>query len=248
MRSLFAVICVAAVVAAMPTAGGATRSTPSVGRSESAFVLGKFACYPARFSEFATRQVKLTDQFGKRTTALVARPDTLCFSASVNGWASNADPRAHLTCHPIQAAPTKEIGIRVTNQFGAPAMTVLVRRTLCVPSSAATGGALGPPPKTLDNFTCYSIRPGEPFKQQLAAVADQFVTTETKDFVIAPNSVCAPAMVDTSRPLQSLLLTCYGIKSVAKARSFVVRSKFALLKASLGTRGQVCVPSVKKSQ
>lgn len=57
--------------------------------------------------------------------------------------------------------------------------------------------------------------------------------------------VCAPASVDGSKIVQSRLLACYRLESPASARPAIVRSRFALLKASPGLRSQLCVPSVR---
>ena len=93
---------------------------------------------------------------------------------------------------------------------------------------------------------CYLAVPLATFAARTAALSDEFV--KTRDAVLRPTSLCLPATVGTSRLLQSQLLACYGLKSVAKGSGpVIVRSKLGLLQASLGTRNELCVPSTKRA-
>lgn len=224
-------------------AGNAGISGSSSHERASAAVLGNFGCYSATFSEFVTRKVALADLFAKQT-ALVGRPMTLCSPADLNGQGIG-DQRAHLTCHPLKAATRAIPSVRVRNQLGLLTVAVLRLQTLCVPTSTATGGgALAPPPTTLDSFTCYSIK-RVAFKQRDVVLRDEFGTST--DRVIAPNSLCAPASVDGSRRLQTRVLACYRVDSLTKGRPVVARSRFGLLTPAPGLRGQLCLPSVRLS-
>jgi hypothetical protein len=234
VRSLASLVACVSLVAAIPAEG-----------SRSVATLGNFACYAAAFTEFATTTISVRDQFGTRI-AVVGRPTELCTPTAVNSRPI-ADSVAHLTCHPIKLALKASARITVkTQQFGVLTAKVLRAIELCVPSSTATGGALRPPPRTLDSFVCYLAVPLAAFAARTAAVSDEFV--KTQDAVLRPTSLCLPATVGTSRQLQSQLLACYELKSVAKGSGpVIVRSKLGLLQASLGARNRLCAPSTKRA-
>jgi hypothetical protein len=239
MRVHVAILSLGALVLAIPAAA----TNPNAPRSQSSVVLDNFACYAARFSQFASRSVTLTDQFGSRRT-LIGRPPTLCSPASVNGSEIH-NGKAHLTCHPVAVGSLKAISVEVKNRFGALRMSVRRMELLCVASSAATGGALRPPPTTLDHFTCYSIRPRQSFPPRTVVVADPFHKSKTSDKVVGARGVCVPARVNHSRRLQHGLLVCYEVGSRATSRAVAVRSRFGLLTASPGARSQLCIRSVR---
>jgi len=232
MRSLAPLVACVSLLTAIPAEG-----------SRSLAPVGNFACYRAAFTEFATTKISVRDQFGTRI-AIVGRPTDLCAPAAVNGRPI-FDSVAHLTCHPIKLALKGSARISVrTQQFGVLTATVVRASELCVPSSTATGGALRPPPKTLDSFVCYSAVPLATFATRIAALSDDFA--KTRDAVLRPTGLCLPATVGTSRRLQSQLLACYELKSAAKGSGPVIaRSKLGLLQASLGARNQLCAPSTK---
>jgi hypothetical protein len=234
MRSL-AVASLAAFLG-VPAAGA---GAPTTRHAPAAIEFGSFACYAATFAEFASRSVRLYDQFGRRS-ATVGRPESLCFPAGVNG-SSASGRRAHLTCYPLQTGvdpPRRDVD--VTSTIGVLKLTVGRPLRLCVATSIATGSLLRSPPSTLDHFTCYAIRLRQ--QQRAATIVVAAASSTTRDLVGAATSLCVPAGVNSPRRLQSLPLACYAVRSTARARSAVVRNLFGLFQPSLGLRESVCVP------
>lgn len=233
MRRLVSLAACASLVSAIPIAAGSPSLVP----------LGNLACYPAAFSEFATTRIDVTDQFGSRG-AIVGRPTQLCVPAVLNSRPV-IDSFAHLTCHPIKLSLRASARISVkTQQFGVLTATLVRAIELCVPSSVAAGGALRPPPTTLDSFVCYSAVPSGTFAVRTAAISDRFA--KGRDVVVRPTSLCLPATVARSGPLQTQLLACYELRSVAEGSGpVIVRSKLGLLQASLSARNELCQPATK---
>jgi hypothetical protein len=232
VRTLVCLVCVC-LVAAVSTAA----------RSLSVTRLGNFACYKTAFTEFATRKIRVKDQFGARV-AIVGRPTELCSPAALNGRRI-VDTVAHLSCHPAKL-PGRASGRIVvsTQQFGVLNASIARATELCMPSSTARGGVLRPTPKTLDPFVCYAIVPLARFLSRGATVADEW--QKSRDTVLIASSLCLPATVGTSRPRQTMLLACYTLKSDARGSGLaVVRSRLALLQASVGARDRLCTPSTK---
>jgi hypothetical protein len=215
-----------------------TGSTPSVQTSEG---LGNFACYAPRFSEFLSRSVRLSDQFGNRTT-LIGRPLLLCSPASVNG--SRIHNRvAHLTCYPVPMRRQTTRTLRIKNEFGTLRVALRPMQLLCVASSAAAGGPLHSPPKTLDHFTCYSVEQRSKFRVRAAVTVDPFHKNKTSDKVIGAKELCVPARVNGSTRLQKKPLLCFDVDSHARSRTVVVRNRFGIFTASSGTRTRLCLRS-----
>jgi hypothetical protein len=233
VRRLASLAACALLGSAIPIAAGFRALSP----------LGNFACYPAAFSEFATTRIDVADQFGSRA-AIVGRPTQLCAPAVVNSRPV-ADSFAHLTCHPIKLSLRASARMSVkTQQFGVLTATLVRAIELCVPSSVATGGALRSLPTTLDSFVCYSAVPTGTFAVRGAAISDGFA--KTRDVVVRPTSLCLPATVARSGPLQSQPLACYELRSAAKGSGpVVVRSRLGLLQASLSARNELCTPATK---
>ena len=233
MRRLVSLAACAWLVAPIPIATD----------SHSLTALGNLVCYPAAFSEFATTRIDVTDQFGSRA-AIVGRPTQLCVPAVVNSRPV-VDSSANLTCHPIKLTLRASARMSVkTQQFGVLTATLVRAIELCVPSSVATGGALRPPPTTRDSFVCYSALPSGTFAVRTAAVSDRFARTQ--DAVVRLTSLCLPATVARSGPFQSQLLACFELRSDAKGPGpVIVRSRLALLQASLSARNELCTPAIK---
>jgi hypothetical protein len=202
-------------------------------------VLPSFACYETAFGPSRALSVRLTDEFGKRSTAVGAAV-TLCASASIDGKAA-ADPKLSLACHSLEQRVLTRL-VPIVNVFGSGKATLTGDQQFCTPAAVATGGALGVPPGGLDSFTCYSVRPPGSAARKVA-VADSF--SRSDDQLGPLTSLCAPASVDDSTVVQPRLLACYQLTSVARSQPAIVRSRFGLLKASPGLRRQLCVPSTR---
>jgi hypothetical protein len=226
--------------------GTGLSESPAAPAADAKFALDHFACYPARFSSFTKRKVRLEDQFG-RLTAVVIAPERMCAPVDKNGEGIR-NKRAHLTCYTIKAGSFTPRRVKVKNQFGSQAMVVARPLRLCAPSAKSLQGSPGNPPTTLDHYTCYAVDPGGTVKLPTVVLTDQF--GRAKAAVLRASTLCAPTMKDKTRVLQPRLhLTCYEIKSGAvKTRTVVLRSQFGLLKAGLGRRMELCVPSTKSAR
>jgi hypothetical protein len=196
-----------------------------------------FACYEARFSPLRSPTLRIADQFGRRTTTLAAAV-SYCAPAVAQGLPGGAS--VHLACHSLSDRALSPVDVQVTGPLGRLRATLVGAQSLCVPASVTTGGALAPPPAGLDDFACYAVRAQTASARQLS-VGDRFGVSD--DRLGRVLSVCAPASVDGSRLHGRALLVCHELISEARARPAIVRSRFALLKASPGLRRQLCVPS-----
>ena len=225
-----ALLCLITVAQAPAT----STAGPAVTRE---VALPGFACYEAKFSPLRSPTLRIADQFGRRTTALAAAV-SYCAPAVAQGVPSGAS--VHLACHSLSNRAPSPVAVQVSEPFGKLRATLVGVQSLCVPASVTTGGALAAPPTGLDDFACYAVGAQTASARPLS-VSDRFgVSGDRLGRVV---SVCAPASVDGSRLHQRALLVCHELISEARARPAIVRSRFALLKASPGLRRQLCVPS-----
>ena len=205
--------------------------------SASQVALPGFACYEARFSPLRSPTLRIADQFGRRTTTLAAAV-SYCTPAVAQGVPSGAS--VHLACHSLADRPLSPVAVQVSEPFGKLRATLVGAQSLCVPASVTTGGGLAAPPTGLDDFACYAVG-AQAVTARSLSVGDRFGVSDDRLGRVV--SVCAPASVDGSRLYQRALLVCHELISEARARPAIVRSRFALLKASPGLRRQLCVPS-----
>ena len=196
-----------------------------------------FACYEARFSPLRSPTLRIADQFGKRTTTLAAAV-SYCTPAVAEGVPSGAS--VHLACHSLADRALSPVALQVSEPFGKLRATLVGAQSLCVPASVTTGGGLAAPPTGLDDYACYAVG-AQAVTARSLSVGDRFGVSDDRLGRVV--SVCAPASVDGSRLYQRALLVCHELISEARARPAIVRSRFALLKASPGLRRQLCVPS-----
>jgi hypothetical protein len=228
-----------ALATCLATAAVAVGSTPGAQRARSQAPLPSFACYEGTFSAFRGSTVTLSDRFGGRSRTAVGAAVALCAAAGVNGRAIG-DQRSHLTCHGIDRRVPVRPSARARNLLGTLTATLVRSQSLCTPASTAAGGTLGDPPDNLDDFACYAVRARASTRK--VTVADEF--GRTNDVVGAPIAVCAPASVNGSKTVQRRVLACYRLTSETQARPRIVRNRFALMRASPGRRGQLCLPSI----
>ena len=234
-----------ATVVAVFSAQGSVGTRASFG----ALPLDHYACYPARFSTFKPRRVRLENQFGK-ATARVLRPMRLCAPAQ-----KNAEPVrnriAHLVCYSltdVQGPEEQSRSVSLSNQFGVlPAKVVVVPpESLCLPASKRLGDVTPPAvPGKLDHYVCYTIDPSRPFERRNVRVRDQFGTST--DAILVPKTLCVPTRKNDSRLIQPRVhLVCYSDKSGARGRPARVRTQFGVLQSSVSARNLFCVPSLKR--
>jgi len=227
-----ALVCLAAVTGA-PAA-------PEVAPANSGpAALPGFACYEARFSPLRSPTLRIADSFGRRTTTLAAAV-SYCAPAAAPGVATVSGAPVHLACHSLSDRTLAPVGLQLAGPFGRVRTTLVGAQSLCTPASVTTGGALSAPPDWLDDFACYATEQ-QPASARPLSVADRFGVFQ--DLLGRVVSVCAPASVDGSRLHGRALLVCRELTSEARARPAIVRSRYALLKASPGRRRQLCVPS-----
>lgn len=235
-----------AAVDAVFSAQGGVGARASFG----ALPLDHYACYPARFSTFKPRPVRLENQFGK-ATARMFRPLRICAPAQ-----KNAEPVlnriAHLVCYSltdVQGPEQRSRTVSLSNQFGVLPAKVLVvpPESLCLPASKRLG-TLTPPgavPTTLDHFVCYGIDPIRPFERRNARVRDQFGTST--DAILVPKTLCVPTRKNGSELVQPRVhLVCYSDKSGARGRPARFRTQFGILGSTPSMRNLFCVPSLKR--
>jgi hypothetical protein len=228
-------------------ASSSVRSQPTAAASRLALGVDHFSCYATKFSAFKARRVKLRNQFGT-ISILVGQPLRLCAPANKNG-SGILHKEAHLTCYslPRVDAPLATRRVEVRNQFGLQQMTVSLNppESLCLPSAKAISGATGPVPKLLDHYLCYRVDPSGTFSTRKVKVSDQFAGAT--DVVVRARTLCAPTSKNGSKILQPRIhLTCYLLKSARKGRTVVLRNQFGQLKAAVGLRNLLCVPSTKR--
>jgi hypothetical protein len=227
-----ALVCLAAV-----TGAPAAPAVPSAAAAQAA--LPGFACYEARFSPLRSPTLRIADSFGRRTTTLAAAV-SYCAPAAAPGVATVTGAPVHLACHSLADRTLSPVGLQLAGPFGRLRATLVGAQTLCTPASVTTGGGLSAPPAGIDDFACYATERQAASRRPLA-VADRFGVFQ--DLLGRVVSVCSPASVDGSRLHGHAFLVCHELISEARARPAIVRSRFALLKASPGLRRQLCVPS-----
>jgi hypothetical protein len=226
---------------------GSGRSQPSTLASGLALGVDHFSCYATKFSGFKTRTVRLRNQFGT-ISAQVGQPLRLCAPADKNG-SGILHKEAHLTCYALARvdSPLATRRVEIRNQFGVQRLTVSLNppESLCLPSSKGISGAPGRVPKLLDHYLCYRVDPAGTFRSRRVKLSDQFGAAA--DVVVRARTLCAPTSKNGSRILQARIhLSCYLLKSARKGRTVVVRNQFGLLKAAVGLRNLLCVPSTKR--
>lgn len=235
-----------ATVVAVFSAQGSVGTRAAFG----ALPLDHYACYPARFSAFKPRAVKLENQFG-RATARVLRPIRICAPAKKNAEPMR-DRIAHLVCYSltdVQGLDQESRTVSLSNQFGVlPAKVLLIPpESLCLPASKRIG-TLAPPavPGKLDHYLCYKISPGRPFERRNGVkVVDQF--GGAGDTILVPQTLCVPTRKNRSRLIQPRVhLVCYSAKSGVRGRPASFRTQYGVLRSTIGTRNQLCVPSLKR--
>lgn len=95
-----------------------------------------FTCYRVSSQAQAPpRQVSVTDQFGSERL-MVLQPVNLCAPVQKNA-AQVQHPVGHLVCYKVKDLSTTKFrpqAVRVSNQFGSQAVTVVKPRLLCAPS------------------------------------------------------------------------------------------------------------------
>jgi hypothetical protein len=224
--------------AALATLLGVGSPTPAPGATP--VELPSFACYEPKLGGAPSRSVRVADDFGVRNTTLGAAVG-ICSAVSLNGRASS-DAAANLLCHVHGDRRAVSTRVELSNAYGRTRVDVVGEQSLCVPASVATGGPLAGLPN-LDAFSCYAARQGREAERKVI-VSDRFGRSD--DLLAALTSVCMPVSVDGSRTLQRRLLACYRLTSSTRSRSAVVRSRFALLKATSGQRRYLCVPSTRR--
>jgi hypothetical protein len=225
-----ALLCLAAVAQAPASPSGG----PAAARQVS---LPSFACYEASFSSFRSPTLRIVDQFGRRTTTLPAAV-SYCAPAVAQGAPSGGS--VHLACHSLSNRTLSPVDVQLSSSFGRVRVTLGDALTLCSPAAVTTGGALAGLPAGLDDFACYAAGRQSAVARALA-VGDRFGVSE--DRLGRLLAVCSPASVDGTGQHGRALLVCYELVSQARARPAIVRSRFALLKASPGLRRQLCVPA-----
>jgi hypothetical protein len=228
-------------------ASGSGKSQPTAAALRLALGVDHFSCYATKFSAFKTRTAKLRNQFGT-ISILVGQPLRLCAPADKNG-SGILHKEAHLTCYslPRVDAPLASRRVEVRNQFGVQQMTVSLNppESLCLPSAKTIAGAAGPVPKQLDHYLCYRVDPSGTFRARKVKLSDQF--GGATDVVVTARTLCAPTSKNGARILQPRIhLTCYLLKSARKGRTVALRNQFGQLKAAVGLRNLLCVPSTKR--
>jgi hypothetical protein len=193
----------------------------------------RLACYPAQFSAFKPRLLKLADQFGVKQTLSIDFPDTVC--APTPGKSTG-----YVTCYhtTLKATNTPSAVVRGSDDLGAINTRVDVKGLLfCVPA-ARIDNAPGSPAKDLDSFACYPSL-GPQLGRMGVTVTDDFGSgSET---ISTRSTLCAPAAIGSTRLIDRHLgLSCYGVGSNVKGTSVLMRDQFGLLKAALGARTRVC--------
>jgi len=229
---------------------------PKLGR------LDHFKCYSIKAKErFAPRTVALADQF-QATGATVARPLTLCAPVSKNGGKVVA-PAAHLKCYAIKSAgeaakpKPAEVEVGVRNQLGSMNLAVLQPLSLCAPTLKRRLKPQAPPapprgriPSSPDHFTCYAVRPKDPFQQRTVSLSDQFEVERAT--VLRPLSLCAPVEKNGVKIRDSVThLTCYAIQDRRRTekpggRLVVTRNQLGVETLTVLRPQSLCVPSTKR--
>jgi hypothetical protein len=208
---------------------------PSVAASNGAQLAprARLACYPAQFSTFKPRPLKVADQFGVKLTISVDFPDTVCAPAS-------GKSTGYLTCYhtTVNSTNMSSTVVRGSDEFGAINTRVYVKGpALCVPSIRLDSAA-GSPVKGLDSYACYPST-GPTLGRPGVTISDDFGSTS--DTVTARALLCAPAAIGSTGPVNGRLgLSCYGVGSNVKGTSAIMQDQFGLLKAALGVRGRLC--------
>jgi hypothetical protein len=239
-----------AVVCATLTgsAGGAPGSSRALALS---FKLDHFLCYTVKPAQtFTSRGVVVFDpQFKQRRKTAVLQPESLCNWASKNR-SPVLDKRRHLLCYTTRSSqPFPARRAVVTNQFKAVTLAVARPNALCLPS----GKSLLPlppvaPPKTLDHFQCYPVKPLSRVPQRTVVVRDEFGTD--KYLVGIPIRLCDPASKNNSRILNRRdHLLCYVAKPAKQhpSRAVYVTNQFDRAfpyRTIAPTR--LCLPSLKR--
>jgi hypothetical protein len=211
--------------------------------------LDHFKCYEAEQPNFQPRTVGLRDQFGQAAAKVVATRQ-LCNPVSKNGGRI-LNRQAHLVCYETADAgivPFPLRDVRVSNQFGIRALTVVRPATLCVPSLKRRGAGAAPtgpdPTRVLDHFRCYDVKP-QPVARTVK-LADQFKTSKTK--VLRVVRLCNPVRKNEEpvrRP--SAHLVCYSITEAAFPPLVVtVRNQFGVGALRVRRPQMLCLPSFKR--
>ena len=210
-----------------------------------------FQCYSAGRTpgtpRYQHRVVTLEDQFETKDVRVV-QPVSICTPVNKNGEGIG-DPTAHLTCFKITPqGPRLKRDVQMSNQFGEQSLSVLKRKTLCVPSEKdGLTSAL-----TLDHFQCYSAArtPGTPkFQRRVVRLEDQFGTKDVR--VVKPVSICTPVNKNGEGILdETAHLTCFTIQKIRGEPPFTRRdvqmsNQFGDQSLRVKRPRTLCVPSTK---
>lgn len=215
------------VVASAMTSLFADGPSAAVGRQH------QTACYPAQFTPFRTRKVKISDAVAT-LTAIVRRPLDVCAPAAIDR-ARSADASLYLTCYEIStpAIGSRSLG-KVSNQLAAVPVSVASPRALCMSSSRTTK----PPAPVL--LMCYGVTSPANAKRINKVIGDTFGTSLDSVLVGRPVSFCAESGPRTTAPLH---LMCYAVSSETTGRTVVVTDAWGVLRGSPGRRDRLCLQS-----
>ncbi len=129
----------------------------------------------------------------------------------------------------------------------APANPVVPAETATAPTDVPVGIAL-PAIPTGNHYVCYPARSTAQFKPRGATFRDQFgVWTAT---VVGITRICTPAEKRANNRVypmvnRNLHLTCYAIRSPARAPSVVTNDQFGARRLILSPATEVCLPAGK---
>jgi hypothetical protein len=216
------------------------------------FRLDHFLCYSiGPYSAFKPRKAVVRDQFLRRRTTRVLKPESFC-NPAMKDDIKIRNRRAHLLCYATTPPATfRTPQVTATNQFGTVKVQVLRPSksnpiTLCLPSGKSIPPSVSASiPKGLDHFQCYAVKPLEEVKPQTPTVRDQF-DQATYD-VTQPDRLCNPAVKDKVVVVNKRdHLLCYAVEPrKTKSHAIFVRNQYGRLRTKTLTALRLCLPSLK---
>ena len=248
-----AALAVAAVAAAILLGIVATGAFGHDRAARLTFKLDHFLCYSiGPSSSFKPKKAVVRDQFLRRRTTRVLKPESFCNPAMKDGIKIR-NRRGHLLCYTTSLPVTFQTRqVSATNQFGTVKVQVLrpSKRnpiTLCLPSGKSIPPSVSASiPKGLDHFQCYAVKPLEEVKSQTPTVRDQF-GRDTYD-VMQPERLCNPAAKDkvvAANKRDHLL--CYAVApKKTEPHDIFVRNQYGRLRTKAVTALRLCLPSLKR--
>jgi hypothetical protein len=234
MIERFLAVVIAAITSLLPLANGAT-TAPIGGAPLPAGA--RFACYPAHFSPFRPRLLRVSNQFA-RGSVLATVPETVCAPAP-------GASTGYLICYTI--APRTPLvtpkSLRAYDEFAKFIVRFSKLLAICVPSARVDTGGSSATTKGLDSFTCYAAKasaraPG------VVSVGDDFGASQ--DTIRVTNRFCIPTSwsgtgIEFLRASnRSRFLNCYLVQSETKGTTVIAHNNFGYLKAAVGPRTSLC--------